>query len=351
MYRSFINSLKSGDIGRLYLLYGSESFLLDKALEELEKNVLTGFPEINLAIFEDDTLDIKDLINACSTLPFGSDKRLVVVKDYKGLASKFKKSSEEYIEEPKENDKSDGLKFIFEIPESTCLVFINHGDVDGRKKLFKDINKNGRVYKFDKIDKGDLVQWIRGHFLRAGKTIKISTVEYFAENIGYLDKNSETNLYHVQNEINKVLAYVGDDITVTEEHLEGLLRRSLENDIFKLIDSCWQKDISRSLKIYNDMLLSGENSFGILSMISKGIKNLMKIKELKSKGLDAKGIAKEAQIHEYTVKLYMKHIDIMSFDTLYNAFNRCIECDVNIKSGKMQERLSIELLFTTLFDE
>lgn len=350
MYRSFINGLKSGDIGKLYLLHGNESFLLDKAIEEMKNNVLTGFPEINLTIFEDDTLDIKDLINACNTLPFGSDRRLVMVKEYKGLVSKSKKTSEEDVEEQKENDKSDEFKFISEIPESTCLVFINHGDVDGRKRLFKDINKIGKVYKFDKIDKGDLIQWIRGHFTRAGKTIKTSIVEYFADNIGYLDKNSETNLYHVQNEINKILAYVGDDSTVTEEHFKGLFSKNLENDIFKLIDSCWQKDISRCLKMYNDMLLSGEHSFIILSMLSKGIRNLIKIKELKNKGLGAKEISKDAKIHEYTVKLYMKHIDKMSFDTLDKAFKRCVECETNIKSGRIQERLSFEVLFATLFD-
>lgn len=92
MYRSFINNLKSGDISNLYLLYGNERFLLDKAVEELKDNILTGFPEINLSVFEDDTFEITNLVNACSSLPFCGEKRLVLVKDYSGLVSKSKKT-------------------------------------------------------------------------------------------------------------------------------------------------------------------------------------------------------------------------------------------------------------------
>ncbi|WP_373000491.1 DNA polymerase III subunit delta [Lutispora sp.] len=350
MYRSFINDLRSGDISNLYLLYGNERFLLDKAVEELKDNILTGFPEINLSVFEDDTFEITNLVNACSSLPFCGEKRLVLVKDYSGLVSKSKKNNEEETEETKVNDKSDDFKFIAEMPETTCLIFMNHGDVDGRKKLFKYINKMGKVYKFDRIGKGDLIQWIKGHFTRAEKVINPSLVEYFADNIGYLDRNSDTNLYHVQNEINKILAYVGDEKIVTEEHLKQLSIKSLDNDIFKLIDACWQKNISESLKIYNDMLLAGEHSFMILSMLSKGIKNLIKIKELKNQGLSIKEISQKAKIHEYTVKLYLRHIDKMSFSILDRALERCTLCERDIKSGRLYERLSFEMLFISLFE-
>ena len=186
-------------------------------------------------------------------------------------------------------------------------------------------------------------------FKRVGKNIKPSAIEYFADNIGYLNKNSEANLYHVQNEINKVLAYAKDDSIVTEAHLKQIIKRDIEKDIFKLIDACWQRDISKSLRIYNELLLSGESSFGILAMISKGIKNLIQIKELRIRGLTAKEISKTSQIHEYTVKLYLKHVDKMSFDILENAFNKCINSEINVKTGKINERLSMEMLLTSLF--
>lgn len=349
MYRDFINDLKNEGAGSLYLLYGSERFLLDKAVEELKSRVVNGFPELNLTIFEDDTLDFNDLANACNTLPFGSDRRLILVKDYKGLLSKSKKSTEGTDDELNDKEETNDFDFIFQLPNSTCLVFVNHGDVDGRKKLVKSINKTGRVYKFDKIDRNELIQWVKGHFKRAGKEIKPSVLEYFADNIGYLNKNSDANLYHVQNEIKKVLAYAKDDNIVTEEHLKRILKRNIDNDIFKLIDACWQKDVSKSLKIYNDLLLSGESSFGILAMISKGIKNLIQIKELRIKGLNEKEISKTAQIHEFTVKLYLKHIDQMDFEILENAFNKCVNSEINIKTGRINERLSLEMLLTSLF--
>ncbi|MCQ1530879.1 DNA polymerase III subunit delta [Lutispora saccharofermentans] len=351
MYRFFINSLKSGDVGNIYLLHGSETYLLDKAVEEMTAYLIKDFPEINLTIFEEDNFDLSALINACSTMPFGGDKRLIIVKDFAGLVSKSKKTSEEGAEGSKESDKAGGFGFISELPDTACLVFVNYAEADRRKKLYKDINKIGKIYEFGKISKSDLVQWIKGHFTRAGKEIKPMDLEYFAANTGYLDKNSDMNLYHVQNEINKALAYIGQDKAVTKEHLEKLFPKSLENDIFKLIDACWEKNISKSLKIYNDMLLCGESSFSILAMISKGIKNLIRIKELRSRGLDAKSISEKTKIHEYTVKLYVKHTDKMNYTGLEKALERCLTCEKDIKTGKSGERLSFEMLFASLFDE
>jgi len=99
------------------------------------------------------------------------------------------------------------------------------------------------------------------------------------------------------------------------------------------------------------MLLCGESSFSILAMISKGIKNLIRIKELRSRGLDGKSISEKAKIHEYTVKLYMKHTDKMNYPSLENALERCLICEKDIKTGRSGERLSFELLFASLFDE
>ncbi|MDD4833352.1 MAG: DNA polymerase III subunit delta [Lutispora sp.] len=351
MYRSFINNLKSGDISNIYLLYGAERYLLDKAVEEFKNYLLKDFPEINFSTFEDDRFDLSELINACSTLPFGGSKRLVLLKDFPGLISKAKKPADEKAEEVRGIEKADNFSFVAELPDTTCLVFLNHGDVDRRKKLYKDINKMGKVYKFDKISKADLTQWIKGHFSKAGKEMKSLVLEEFVTDTGYLDRNSDVNLYYVQNEINKVLAYVGQDKIVNKEHTANLYQKNLENDIFKLIDACWEKNISKCLTIYSDMLLSGEFSFSILAMVSKGIKNLIRIKELKSRGLDTKSISEKAKIHEYTVKLNMKHIDKMSFKILEKAFGRCLKCEKDIKTGKLSERLSFEMLFASLFDE
>jgi DNA polymerase-3 subunit delta len=285
IYRSFIKEINSGEIKKLYLLYGQESYLLDKGLEEIKSRAVTGLEEINYMVFDNKNMDIDELRNACETLPFGSEKKLIVVKDFSGLKTKSKKGEGDK-EEKAENLGAEIIPLINNLAEDTCLVFSSKGDVDKRKKLYKDINKKGSVYEFKRIDKVDLKQWIIRFFKNEGKAVGVEVLEYFMQNIGYFDKNSESNMYNIQNEMEKILAYMGEEKEVSMGSIKALINEPPENDVFKLIDACLEGDISNSLKIYSDLLLRGESTYSIIGLISWGIKNIIKIKELKEEGLD-----------------------------------------------------------------
>lgn len=349
IYRSFIKEINSSTIKKLYLLYGCESYLLDKGLEEVKARVVTGFEEINYSVFEGKDIDISQLQNACETLPFGSNKKLVVVKDYLGLKSKSKKSQSEKDESISEHDRLNNMSFINNLTDDVCLLFISYGEIDKRKKLYKDLNKFGSVFEFKKIDKGDLKQWISKFFTKEGKKIGYEEIEYFIRNTGYMDKNSEVNMYYVQNEMEKVLSYTGEEKIISIDSIKALIHEPLENNIFKLIDACLEGDTSGSLKIYLDLLLEGESSYSIIALISWGIKNIIKIKELKEEGLDAKNISSKLKMKEFIVRKNINHCNKIDFIKLEKALERCIQCEIDIKTGKLAEKIAVEMLLTSLF--
>ncbi|HUV84085.1 MAG TPA: hypothetical protein VMV86_00155, partial [Methanosarcinales archaeon] len=93
-YRAFTNELKN-EIKKVYLLYGQESYLLDNAKELLKKKVVTAFPELNYNALDGEALTVEQLQNACDTFPFGSEKKLVVVRQPAFLIKANKKGEEE----------------------------------------------------------------------------------------------------------------------------------------------------------------------------------------------------------------------------------------------------------------
>jgi DNA polymerase-3 subunit delta len=352
IYRSFIKEINT-EVKKLYLLYGRESYLLDRGLEEIKSRVVKGLEEINYTVFDKKNIDIIELQNACETLPFGSERKLVVIKDFFGLKTKTKKIESDEVEN-KNDTGSEILDIINNIYDDTCLLFVSYGDIDRRKKIFKDINKIGSVFEFKKIDKKDLIQWIFRFVKNAGKIIEYDSIEYLIQNMGYLDKNSEANMYSIQNELEKILSFSGDEKTVGLDIIKELVKEPIENDVFKLIDTCLEKDIPNSLKIYSDLLLRGESTYSILGLISWGIKNLTKIKELKEEGLDIKGIASGLKMNEYVVRKNINKCNYINYKTLESALEKCIKCETDMKTGmyteKSMEKFAAEVLLTELFE-
>ena len=75
-------SLKSGNVGCIYLLVGEDSRVIEKARDIL-LSLVDGLPELNVTTF-DETADIREVENCCRSFPLMSERRAVVVRDYKG---------------------------------------------------------------------------------------------------------------------------------------------------------------------------------------------------------------------------------------------------------------------------
>ncbi len=347
-YRQLMSDIKNNSIKPIYLIYGSETYLIDKGREALKNAVVTSFPELNYIQLEGEKLEADTLSAACETFPFGSEKRLVVVRDLRILKAKGEGGEEEG--DAPGMDAQPFIDVISNINNTTCLLLVSYGNVDKRKKIVNILKKQGAVYEFGRVERDDLSQWIRNVFDKNGKKIGYKELHYFIDSIGYLDKNGSKNMYDVENEMKKIIGFMGDSKDVCIEHIEALVPRNIEKDIFKLINACAERDFGRSLRVYSDLLLEGESSFGILALLANQIKNIIRVSELRGKRQEAGSIARVLKIHEYTVKLCIKYSSSIKRQLLQSALGKCLDTELNIKSGRMGERLAMEMLLAGLFE-
>lgn len=354
-YRQLMSDIKNNCIKPVYLIYGSETFLIDKGREALKNSVVTSFPELNYTYLEGEKLEADELSAACRTFPFGTEKRLVEVRDLGILKSKGGSRDEDKDE--KENASAPGkdakpfIDVVQNLDDTTCLLFFSYGSINKkRKKLLDEVKKHGAVLEFNRIERAELAQWIKKVLGKSGINIGPRELDHFINSIGYLDKNGSKTLYDVENEIKKLTGFMGDLTEVRKEHIEALVPRNIENDIFKLINACSEKDVDRSLRIYNDLLLEGESSMGILALLSRQVKNMLEVCELYEKKYDRRSISEKLKLHEYAVKLCIQYGSSMKRQVLLSAFRKCLDTDFSIKSGGMGERLAMEMLLTGLFE-
>ena len=298
-YKDIVYNIKAKNFERIYLLYGREHYLIDNAIKLFKESLNESMIDFNLDILDGKEIMLDQLLSSIETLPFMDERKIVIVKDFellmKGKKKNFSDKEEKIFAEHLEN-----------IPDTTVLVFAVYGDIDKKKIIVNKINKNGIVYNCEKISDMDLFKWTRRRFDENQITIENAQVMYFIESTGYKDKNNEFTLSDIENEIKKISSFAGKDTKVTNEIIDRLSQKKIENDIFKLIDYIGEKNSQNAIKILNDMINEGESVLGIFAMINRQFKIVLQVKELLNKGMNNKIIADKLKMSLFVVNKSIK---------------------------------------------
>ena len=305
-YKDIIRNIKSKNFENIYLLYGREYYLIDNAIKNLKESLNESMLDFNLDVIDGKEVFLDQLLSSVETLPFMDDNKITIVNDFELLKGKRKNFSE--------GDEKYFIDYLDNISESTVLVFVVYGEVDKRKKIVKKIQEKGIVYNCDKISDMDLFKWTKRKFESFETIIENSQVMYFIESQGYREKNSEKTL------------------------------SDLENDIFKLIDYIGEKNSSSAVKILNDMIQEGESVLGIFAMISRQFKTVLQVKQLQIEGVPINDICKRLNIRQFVVNKALKQSRNFSDDTIIDMLNFILENDFKIKNGLIKDTMAVEIL-------
>lgn len=336
-YNHLLKDIKAGRIENIYFFIGQEQYLCEEIISELGKKILDpSFRDLNYEYMEGKNISTQRIVSACETLPFMDQWRLVIIKNFDFLQGGNSKESEEEIEKI--------IKYINKISPSTCLVFWQTENVDKRKKLYKAIKKEGKLLEFEKLKTFAYEKWLERIIFKRGKIIKKSVLQSFIENSNYLSKNSPKTLRDIDNELNKIVDYIGDRKEITQDEIENILSRSLENDIFKMVDAIGKRDKKTAIRLLNDMLRNGENGIKILTMITRQFRILIQCRELKKMGYSPDLIASKLSLAPFIVKKGLAQSQYFKGRTLKEALNTTSELDLKMKTGKVNIKLALEML-------
>lgn len=317
--------IKSGNFRSCYILCGTERFLIRHYLNELKNRVVTGFAEMNMSEYEGKDFNVERAVMDCDTLPFISERRLVVFKDT-GLFAAGRK------------DDSEKLKnYVGSIAETTVLVFAEQ-NIDKRNALYKKAAENALVAELSAPSDAELSAWIINVLKKKGKSISSFAAQTMIRNVG---SDMETLLL----EAGKLADYKADSQEITVSDIEACCSKSLETRIFELVDAMGNRNTGLALGIYSNMIMMKESPIMILSMISRQFRIMLQCRYLTEKGQSASQIAESLSLRAFMVNAMQKQSkNFKTLDEVKEAYFDCLETDLSIKTGKLNDRLAVELL-------
>ncbi len=351
-YKKITDSIKKNEIKNVYLFYGEETYLIDDILRRLKKKLVNpDFEQLNFILIGGKEASYEKIIDACETLPFMAEKKLVYLNGLDIFKKKSGSSPEEeeeqstkYITEMPKNDEERFANYIAKIPESTVVVFYGNPSVDGRRKIVKQIKKYGCAAEFTKLSEEKFNRWIKWIFGTLGKSIGARELVLFKNNLDYLGKRSSQNLLDVENEIKKLVSFMGESINVEKDHIDKAMGSNFHNDIFNLLDSIEKNNYPESVKRLNHMLEKKEPALKILAVLGNQIKNILSSKLLTEEGYSYKEIASKLEIHDFVARKCVTQGRRLTIERLRELLNLFLDADMAIKSSKMDETLIMEML-------
>lgn len=328
------DSIKKGNVST-YLLYGDEKYQIDMALKIAKESLNPAYSDFNYTVVDlDYDRDIQGLINKCESVPFMDSKRVIVVKssDLFYSATAYKKSDIEFLEQ-----------YIKNLPLFTMLIFVP-SKLDKRNSAYKKIGKNCEVYEFSGLDKAGLMNFVSKKFSDKNVKIDSSAREFFVENSGYLFRDSEISLFDVENEIDKVLSNIEGKNTVSVEDIKNTIFAEQDADIFKFIDTTFSGDAKKAYEMMNSVFDSGKSPVLILNLFARQISIMLKIHILLKNNISNAVIAKTLKLNPFVVKKYCRTLKRYNYNDILGLYNVCSDMDYRAKTGKIKDRICVEIM-------
>lgn len=340
-YKEFFKNIKTGNLDNVYMVCGDEDYLLEKSIKLLKSDYKgNGFSDMNVNIFDTDSLDGRKVVESINMMPFMSDKKLVIIKS----DNIFNKTNNEF-----KNIEEDIIKYIKNPLNSTIFIIVSK-KIDKRTKIYKAFKKHSSVIELNKLDYKTLKTYVSNKINKEGKNIDIESLEFLLESFNYLNRDSKENLYGVNNELNKLIAYSNsiNNKNINIEIIETILTLNIENDVFKLIDSLNNKNFKKSYERLNDLLNKGEPTLLIMVSIANHMKNLYKIKVLTEQGYSPKAIKEKTKLHPFVIKKGIVQSKNYSINNLTQNIDFILELDYKLKKGILEENLIPTLIIEKL---
>jgi len=315
-----------------YLVYGNERYLLQEKLNQIINEHVGKQDQMNTVFYDAGNNDftMRTVLEEASTFPFFSEHKVIVVSNSlfltrgTALSDADLKSLDEYLIKP-----SDFASIVFYHEEE---------NLDTNKKVVKSIQKYCRVMHVKKSTGEEFRGFIRNE--AAKRKMKLSH-DAFNELILRVDENMTTGI----NELEKLSLY---SLNINFDDVVALVSRPLDNQVFHLVNALMDKDLRRSMKIWNDMVVLSIEPLSFVGLIASQLRLMYQVLTLHQQGYHRNEIVNmlssaSGNINAYRVSRVLVQAEATTPERLLFVLNRLAELDQKSKSGQIEKKFGFEM--------
>jgi DNA polymerase-3 subunit delta len=321
--------LKQKKLLPVYYLFGEDSYSIETTFKEIEKFVApfigSDFDKEN---YYGENQTIANIVGLASTFPFGSDKKLIVLKQ---------------AEKPR--DKKELVNYLKSPADFTVLVFLHDGTISNpESEPYKTLANQGYLFEAKELKGNALIEWLISTADKNGKTISY-------ENAQLLTDISGENRNTLESQLEKIFIYIGDSNEITIDSIRGLSTSLKQYTIFDLQNAIGKKNKSSAIKVAYNLLKNGSEPIQIIAMLNKYFTGLARLSELTALNTNEYQVARILGTHPFYLKDYHNARRSYSDKNLADVFTALLKADLSVKTTSIDDYALISILIAEIIPD
>lgn len=235
--KSLKKHIKTGEFLPIYLVYGNEDYLKKYCVDLLSsKSVSKDFESFNLEKFDGKNLDLQDVFESASIMPMMSDKRCLIIYDYK-------------LENADEKTVSLITGYLQNAVDTSIIIFFQKSSdfsPANAKNIVSLIDKFGGVCVLNKRKGSELTKPLITAASRQGCVLSQQMANYIVSVVG-----DDFNV--LINELNKVCNFAAGQ-EITKQHIDAVAIKSDEVKIYSLTNYLIQNNFDKAYSTLHTLL-------------------------------------------------------------------------------------------------
>ena len=315
----------------IYLFTGTSEIFIKNRMNR----IIQSFSKYEYTIIKYDmeTTSLSTVLSDAITVPFLEELKIIILKNPKFL-TKSATSTKDEIKAM--------LKYLKNPCDSTLLIIdATNTVINQSNEIYKMLKNVARIIDYPDPEEIELKGWIVRSFDANGIDIKDDALTLLLEYIG-------DDQARLSQEIDKLSSYVGKSGTIRKEDIKLLVPKNINNEIYLLIKAIINHDLALTNQIYDNLITHTKDSLTIFSLISNKFKELLSTYRLLKYGYSQSDIAKFYNVSTGKAYYIVQEARAFKLSDLEFYIDKLAELDYQIKSGKLDKTIGLELLLLKL---
>ncbi|HSW47033.1 MAG TPA: DNA polymerase III subunit delta [Phycisphaerae bacterium] len=308
--------------GAAYAVHGAELFLRRRAVADLIERIL-GPADRALALSEYDAAEtmpgLADVLDDLRTLPFLTDRRLVLVRAADEFVSLYRGDLEQYLA----------------APAPTGVLLLDCKSLPSNTRLHRRIAEIGQVVECKPLKAWAVPGWLIEHCRSVhGKALDARAAALLCDQIG-------NDLGLLDSEVQKLTLYVADRRSIGPDDVEKLTGRCREEQVWDILSAIGAGNRPKALGLWEEVWQTDRAaSDRAIGGLAYTVRRLLTAKRAQEAGASRDELCKIMMIwHDDRLT---REINAFAAEELELMHTRLLEADVAGKTGAASVRSAIE---------
>lgn len=316
----------------IYLFTGTSEIFIKNRINR----IIQSFSKLETSVIKYDmeVTSLATVLEDAITIPLLEDLKIIILKN------------PVFLTKGNELSKDDVKSFIkyLKNPSDTTILMIDATNyaIHQANEIYKMLKNVAKIIDYPDPEEIELKGWIVRSFDANNIDIKDEALNLLLEYIG-------DDQPRLAGEIEKLTSYIGKNGTIKSSDIRLLVPRNVNNEIYELIKAIIEQDLTKIHSIYDNLITHTKDSMTIISLISNKFKELLSTYRLLKYGYSQSDIAKFYSVSTGKAYYLVQEAKSFKIQDLEYYVDKLAELDFQIKSGKIDKTIGLELFLLKLY--